>query len=139
MLWCLTATSLLTERFCWKPCKVKLLWEVSGCSFSQPGWKCHTLCDDFSCLPFPDGSHNTDQPRRRKRRVKEQWKHPPALPSLIQKFQSYPPKCIHKGICDSRQPPKGKGILGTALSFCLRSCANRHVRQGSCNSPFPLL
>lgn len=110
--------SLLTEKFFWKSCKVKLLWEVSGSSFSQPGWKYHTLCEDFACLPSPGGSHPRDQPGQKEGKGEGAMGNPPGLPSLIQQIRCDPPKCIHMGICNSCRPPWGNRARASLARLC---------------------
>lgn len=90
LVWCATFTCMFTERFCWKFCKVKLLWEVSLSSFSLWGWKWYSLFD-FSWWVTPETSHS-----RRNVRM-EQWESPCSLSSLIQQIGSYSSKWICMG------------------------------------------
>lgn len=123
----MTLTTLFTERFCWKFCKVKLLWEVPVSSFSQPGCKCHTSCGDFACLPSPNGSHHRDQTWQREGKDKGGMAILPcSLPSLIQQIQRDPPKCSHKAIYHSCQPQRGR-----APWAWLNSCSHTPVQTAS--------
>lgn len=113
LVWCVTFTSLFTERFCWKFCTVKLVWEVSLSSFSLPCWKWNSLFD-FSWWVTLETSHS-----RRNVRM-EQWESPHSLPSFIQQIWSYSPKCIYLGIYDWSLPaPRGQGYPGHGLALVL--------------------
>lgn len=109
--WQQTLTSLLTERLCWKSCKVRLPWEMPEFSFSHPGWKCYTLGWLYSFILFAFFWWATEiKHGRRRGSMKEQWEKTPDLPSFIQQIQSDPPKCTHKGNKNSCQPQNARTL-----------------------------